>query len=248
MSDPVFWAPTGDLAGDLVVLDGAEGHHAAGVRRLRTGERVVVTDGSGLAVRGQVVDVGRASLTVAVTARWTEPEPPLRVIVAQAIPKGERAETAVETLTEVGVDELIPWQAARCVAQWQGDRGERALSRWRATAREAAKQSRRVRWPEVGEPLDTPGLVRRAASVVAAGGQVLLLDEVATTSLSSVLRPGSPEVLLVVGPEGGIDASELAGLRGAGGTDVRLGPSVLRTSTAGTVAAAVVLAASSRWS
>lgn len=237
MSDPVFHAELPDplpVAGATVLLDGSEGRHAAVVRRLRVGEQVVLADGSGRAVTGPVVAVGKQSITVEVAQHRRENLPAVRFVVAQALAKGYRGESAVELLTEVGVSEILPWQASRSIVRWSGDRGAKGLTRWRSTAREAAKQSRRLWTPVVADPVDTAGLAAR----VAAADLALLLHEEATATLAQVALPGSGEVLLVVGPEGGIASTELAALTAAGGRPTRLTPSVLRTSTAGVVGCA----------
>ena len=233
MSNPVFLCA--DLAGDRVVLDGPEGRHAATVKRLRVGEPLDLVDGTGTRCTGVVTATTKDTVTVAVGAREVEPAPSPRITLVQALAKGDRGELAVELATEVGVDEVVPWAAARCVVRWEGDRGAKALERWRSTAREAGKQSRRAWFPVVRGPL-------RTAEVAALPGQVLVLHEDATTPLSAVSLAG--DVVLVVGPEGGISPEELALL---GGTAVRLGPSVLRTSSAGAAAAAVVSARTGRW-
>ncbi len=169
------------------------------------------------------------------TQRVVEPAPSPRVTLVQALAKGDRGELAVELATEVGVDAIVPWAAERCIVKWDADRGPKALARWRSTAHEAAKQSRRAWFPEVTDPVRTP-------DVAGLPGQLLVLHEDATEALSSVELTG--DVVLVVGPEGGIGADELAVL---GGTPVRLGSSVLRTSTAGAAAIAVVSARTRRW-
>ena len=155
-------------------------------------------------------------------------------MVAQALAKGDRGELAVELLTEVGVTEILPWQASRSIVRWSGERGTKGLARWRSTAREAAKQSRRLWVPTVADPVDTVGLAGR----IAVAGTTLLLHEDATTPLADVSLPSAGEVLLVVGPEGGISPDELATLTAAGGRPTLLTPHVLRTSTAGVVAVA----------
>jgi 16S rRNA (uracil1498-N3)-methyltransferase len=247
VSAPVFWAPQGLLvplsAGDSIRLDGPEGHHAATVRRLRVGEALIITDGLGCSADCLVASVARDSLTATVGTVATVIRPEPRVVVVQAVPKGDRGETAVETLTEVGVDVIVPWAAARCVAQWTGDRGARALAKWRATAREGAKQSRRSWWPEVA-PLAT---TEEVVALLAAAGAGVVLHEAAAHPLATVAVPTSGDVVVVVGPEGGLDGAELERFAAAGAVTVRMGPTVLRTSTAGTVAAAVLLAASPRW-
>ncbi|TDC70368.1 16S rRNA (uracil(1498)-N(3))-methyltransferase [Actinomadura sp. GC306] len=243
MSPPVFIAGTDALERGTVVLDGAEGRHAATVRRLRPGERVDLTDGAGLLAECVVTEAGRTSLTLDVLARHRQPPPAPRIVVVQALPKGDRGELAVETMTEVGVDEIVPWSAARCVTQWRPERREKALGRWRGTAREAGKQARRSRLPQVADLATTA----RAAERIAAASLALVLHEEADTPLSTVEPPAEGEIVLVVGPEGGITAEELERFAAAGGRPVRLGPTVLRTSTAGVAAAAVMLAAAGRW-
>ena len=231
-----------DLAGDVVVLTGPEGRHAATVRRLQVGEAVDLADGRGTRARCTVVGLGHDTVELRVRERVVEPPPTPWLVVAQGIAKGDRGELAVELATEVGVDEVLPWAAARCVVKWEGARGERALARWRSTAREAGKQSRRARHPVVGDPVGLDALVARAS-----GATALVLHEEADVPLASVDLPADGEVLLVVGPEGGITPAELAALASAGATAVRLGASVLRTSTAGAAAAAVVNARTARW-
>jgi 16S rRNA (uracil1498-N3)-methyltransferase len=169
------------------------------------------------------------------------PPPSPRLVVVQALPKGDRAELAVQAMTEVGVDEIVPWQASRSIVRWQGDRGTKALDRWRATAREAAKQSRRAHLPVVS------GVTGREV-VERLRGFGLALHEEASTPLSTVDIPSSvTEVVLVVGPEGGIAPEELDAFTAAGATPVRLGSTVLRTSTAGVAALAVLNARTGRW-
>ena len=240
---PVFLADPADLARDVIVLSGPEGRHAATVRRLSPGERVDLTDGAGTVAECVVTGTRAATLELAVRARRTDPAPQPAVVVAQAIPKGDRGQLAVEMLTEAGVDAVVAWQAERCVTRWHGDRGERSVSRWQATAREAAKQSRRSRIPEVTGPVATAVLARRAAAAALA----VVLDPTARDSLASLPLPATGDILLAVGPEGGISAAETAALTGAGAVPAHLGPTVLRTSTAGIVAVSVLLSRCGRW-
>ena len=231
-----------DVSGDVVVLTGPEGRHAATVRRVQVGEAVDLADGRGTRARCTVAALGADTVELRVRERVVEPAPSPWLVVAQGIAKGDRGELAVELATEVGVDEVLPWAAARCVVKWEGARGERALARWRSTAREAGKQSRRARHPVVGAPVGLEALVVRASAAT-----TLVLHEQASVPLASVELPADGELLLVVGPEGGITDRELAALSSAGATAVRLGASVLRTSTAGAAAAAVVSARTARW-
>jgi 16S rRNA (uracil1498-N3)-methyltransferase len=242
---PVFFAEHLPGAGSATTLDGPEGRHAATVRRLRAGEGLVLTDGCGELAVCEVLDAGRDRLRLKVLRRESEPAPVLRVTLVQALVKGPRGELAVELATEAGADEVLPWRADRCVARWDdGPRGAKALSRWRQTAQEAAKQSRRRWFPEVAEPVDITVLGQRCSA--AAG--CLVLHESATDPLPTVTLPAAGELVVVVGPEGGITDSELATLTAAGGRPVRLGRGVLRSSSAGAVALGAISALSQRWS
>lgn len=245
MSLPVHLVESlaGATVGSVVEVTGDEAHHAVAVRRLREGEQVVLTDGLGTSVTGEVTSTGKRvfSLTVGSVAREARPEP--AVTVVQALPKGERGELAVEVLTEVGVDRVVPWAASRSVAVWKGERAVRSHAKWQATAREAAKQSRRSWLPTV-TPLATTGDL---AAVVAAADLAVVLHEDATAPLSAVDVPASGRIVVVVGPEGGIAPDELTALEAAGAHPVRLGAEVLRTSTAGVVAVAALLARTPRW-
>ncbi|NJC71094.1 16S rRNA (uracil(1498)-N(3))-methyltransferase [Planosporangium thailandense] len=223
--------------GDEFRLDGPEGHHAATVQRLRVGEELLLGDGRGGTASATVTTVGRGVLDVTITGRGYVPPPAPRLVVAQGIAKGDRGELAVQAMTEVGVDGIVPWAAARSVARWKDDR---PLQRWRATVREAAKQARRPWVPEVSAPLSTAALARRP-------GPTLVLHEEAETPLSKVDLPADGELTLVVGPEGGVAPEELAALVAAGAVAVRLGPEVLRTSTAGVAALAALSVRLGRW-
>lgn len=240
MSAPLFLCD--DLGPDTLLLAGAEGRHAATVRRVRVGEAVDLADGRGTRARCRVTEVGQDVVHLRVIERIVEPERSPRLVLVQAIAKGDRGELAVELATEVGIDEVIPWSAERCIVKWEGARGERALGRWQSTAREAGKQSRQARHPVLGTWLDTPALLARMA-----GTTTLVLHEQATEPLARTPLPDAGEVLLIVGPEGGLTDGELRAFTEAGGRPVRLGSSVVRTSTAGAVAAAVVSARTSRW-
>lgn len=228
--------------GDELVLGGPEGRHAARVRRIGVGEDLDLGDGAGSVARCRVIAVRPDELRLAVRGRRVVPRPDPVLVVVQALAKGDRAELAVELLTELGVDEIVPWAADRSVAQWRGERGERALERWRSTAREAAKQCRRAWIPRIGEPTADP------AVLVLGGTAAYVLHEAAGASLTGRALPEHGRILLVVGPEGGLTDAELAGLTGASALAVRLGPEVLRTSTAGAAAVAALSARLGRWS
>jgi 16S rRNA (uracil1498-N3)-methyltransferase len=239
----VFLTDGADLGAETVALRGAEGRHAATVRRIRPGERVDLTDGDGLVAECEVSHVRPGELELRVLRRRVEPPPEPRLAVIQAIPKGDRGELAVEMMTEVGVDVIVPWPAARCVPRWRGDRAEKSLARWQAAARAAAKQARRARIPQVTRPAATAEAVRRAGAATCA----VVLDQAAPLRLADMPLPPAGEIVIVAGPEGGLTGEEMTAFTAAGAAATRLGPTVLRTSTAGTVAAAVLLSRSGRW-
>ncbi len=235
--------------GEQFEVRGDEGRHAVTVKRLTAGETVEVVDGFGRRIAVDVVDtVGKDVLVVRATSIVDEPTPLPRVVVVQAIPKGERGEVAVETLTEVGVDVIVPWSAQRCVTKWNGERAAKGLARWRRTAAESTKQARRSWIPEVTPLASTGDVVALVVQRVTSGGRAIVLHESAVLRLAAMALPSHADVVLIVGPEGGLTDEELGAFETAGAMPCRMGPSVLRTSTAGTAAAAVVLASTGRWS
>ena len=246
MTAPVFVVDQLDVIGSEFVLEGPEGRHAVSVKRLRPGEDVVLTDGRGRWAEGVVKAAeGKDRLVVMdLESVHEEPAESPRITVVQSLPKGDRGELAVETMTEVGVDAIVPWAASRCVTQWKGDRGLRSLGKWRATAREAGKQSRRVRFPEVADVATT----KQVAALLAEADFAAVLHESGAEPLATAQLPAEGEIVLVVGPEGGVSPEELELFGQAGARAFRLGRSVLRTSTAGTAAAALLLGRTGRWS
>ena len=233
---------TGAREGSALVLEGAEGRHAATVRRIGAGEQVLLADGAGSKVTCEVVGAGNAQLELRVVEVDLEPEPDPRFVLVQALAKGDRDDQAIEAATELGVDEVVPWQAARCIVQWRGERGDKARRKWESTVLAATKQSRRARRPVVSGLATTTSLAARISGAAAA----YVLHEEATQTLASQAVPITGEVLVVVGPEGGITPEEVAALQAAGAVAVRLGHTVLRSSSAGPAALAV-LSAAARW-
>lgn len=237
-------AAEGSPAASVVHLRGPDARHAATVARVRVGEQLRVGDGAGVVVHGVVsaVEPGDVALAVERVERYERPRPSIHLV--QALAKGDRDELAVQAATELDVDGVIPWQAARSISRWDSAKAVKNRERWQTIAREATKQSMRA-WMPVIEPLATTAqLAARAAQ-----STMLVLDPTAEHALTSLTAHdlGHGDVVLVVGPEGGIAPDERDALVAAGARCVRLGASVLRTSTAGPAAIAVLSATLGRW-
>jgi 16S rRNA (uracil1498-N3)-methyltransferase len=237
MVEPLFRKefPVAPKPGDVVELGGDEGKHAASVRRMRVGEGIQLTDGRGLRVRGQVAEVLPKSLKISVTGSENESKDQLELVLVQALAKGDRDELAIQAATELGVSAVISWQAERSISRWDAAKAAKGQARWQVICDEAAKQSLRVWHPRV-EPLVTS---QELTARIGEFAQVLVLDPTAEVGIASVsVKPG--KIAIVVGPEGGIDETELAAFEKAGALRVRLGEPILRTSTAGVVAIAAI--------
>ncbi|MGV0697107.1 16S rRNA (uracil(1498)-N(3))-methyltransferase [Mycolicibacter sinensis] len=241
----LFYVEALPEVGALADIDGDAGFHAATVRRIRPGEQLTLGDGVGVLAECRVEHTDRAGLRVRVVERRVVDAPAPPVTVVQALPKSERSELAIELATEAGADGFVAWQADRCVARWDGSRADKGLRRWRAVARAAAGQSRRAHIPPVEGVLGTAQLVSWVRERVAAGTTVLALHDGAGAGLPAVAAASA--LALIVGPEGGITDTELAALTDAGAVVTRLGPTVLRTSTAAAVALGALGVLTPRW-
>lgn len=246
MTHQLFLGDPDDVAratvGAQIRLDGDEGRHAGTVVRLRVGERYFVADGAGTRVLAEAESVEKSSVTGRVVEIEHEPQAEPRLVLVQALAKGDRDDQAIEAATELGVDEIVAWQAERSVVVWRADRAAKSLAKWGAVVTRATKQSRRSRMPRVTGPLDTRALCGRVGEAAA----VLVLHEEASEPLAGVELPETGDVLVLVGPEGGISEREITLLTAAGARPVRLGSTILRASSAGPAALAV-LNARSRW-
>ena len=228
-------------AGDPVRITGAEARHAVTVSRVRVGERLIVGNGRGLVVTGAVTSADPGELVLTAERVERIERTGTAVLLAQALAKGDRDELAVQAATELGVDAVIPWSAARSVSRWEGAKVAKGVERWAAIVREASKQSMRPWVPDVLELVTTRQLARLASET-----RMLVLEPTASTRLTE-LQPDGRDLLVVVGPEGGVAPQEVDALVAAGAEAVRLGDEVLRTSTAGPAAIAVLNAALGRW-
>jgi len=227
--------------GDRVAITGAEARHAVTVSRLAVGETVAIGNGAGLVVTGPVVTAEHAELAITVAEVLEAPRRSPAVFLAQALAKGDRDELAVQAATELGIDGVIPWTAARSISRWEGAKIAKGRDRWSAVVREASKQSMRSWIPDVLDLVTTKQLVR-----LAEGARMLVLEPTAELTLGALETDGR-DLILVVGPEGGISPQELDALAAAEASIVRLGDEVLRTSTAGPAALAVLNVKLARW-
>jgi 16S rRNA (uracil1498-N3)-methyltransferase len=241
----LFYVDALPQIGELAVVDGDEGFHAANVRRIRAGEELDLGDGHGTVARCVVDEAAKGRLTARVLDRKNIPLAAPSVTVVQALPKSDRSELAIELATEAGADAFVAWQASRCVARWDGPhKVDKGLRRWAAVARSAARQSRRPYIPSISGVVSTPELVQRVRDE---GATALVLHESATAKLTELTVAQADSLLLIVGPEGGITDDEIAALSDVGATSVRLGPTVLRTSTAAAVALGALGVLTPRW-
>ncbi|MGO4385318.1 16S rRNA (uracil(1498)-N(3))-methyltransferase [Specibacter sp. RAF43] len=261
MSNPVFYADPAELAplgpGDSFALSGPEGRHAVTVKRLAAGEPVDVCDGAGLRLVCRVTAAGAGVLEVVVASVQPEPVQPHELVLVQALAKGDRDELAIETATELGVDGVVPWQAERSIVRWKADKGAKGEAKWRNAVSGAAKQARRARVPWVGEVVGTKALV----ALIRAADLALVLHEDATDTVPGIVRtwrgaaktpagspPGTPRrILMLVGPEGGMSAAEVAAFQDAGARTALLGHHVLRSSTAGPAGVVLLSHELGRW-
>jgi len=226
-------------AGSVVQVTGDEARHAITVARVRVGERISVSDGDGLLATGVVTSTEGGVVSVEVESAARHPAPSPELWLVQALAKGDRDELAVQAATELGVSGVIPWAAERSISRWDGAKATKGRERWASIVREATKQSIRPRVPVV-DPLAT------LASLAKLRGLVLVLEPTAGERLTEV-ELDAERITLVAGPEGGVSPRELEVLVAAGARAVRLGPEVLRTSTAGPAALAVLNARLGRW-
>ncbi|GAB2510150.1 16S rRNA (uracil(1498)-N(3))-methyltransferase [Nocardia heshunensis] len=246
MAATVFYLDDIPEPGATAVLDGPEGRHAATVRRIRVGEPITLSDGHGTLADSEVVAAAKDRLELKVLSKRVAPPWTPQVTVVQALPKSDRSELAVELMTEAGADAIVPWQALRCVSNWEA-KARKGVEKWRAAAKSAARQSRRAYIPDVAELHTTRDLLDLVRTAKSNGAIVAALHESGESRLTEMSFDGVPEVILIVGPEGGLDDSELKSLTEAGADAVLLGPTVLRTSTAAAVALGALGALTPRW-
>ncbi|HEV7956166.1 MAG TPA: 16S rRNA (uracil(1498)-N(3))-methyltransferase, partial [Marisediminicola sp.] len=196
--------------GDRIAITGAEARHAVTVSRIRAGESLLVGNGSGLVASGPVVVAEPTELAIVVEHVTATAPPSPAIWLAQALAKGDRDEFAVQAASELGVDGVIPWAAQRSIVKWEGPKIKKGHERWSAIVREATKQSLRPWLPEV-----SPVVSSRQLAALAATTRMLVLEPTAELALSDIRSDGR-DIVLVVGPEGGIAPGEIAQFAAAG--------------------------------
>ena len=221
-------------------LTGDEAHHAVAVMRLAIGEEIKIADGSGNWVSGAITEVGKKSLKIDISRRGSENSRKPELIVVQAVTKSDRTKEMLELLTVGGANQIIPWQAERCISKWQSD----SASKWLLLIKEAAKQARRVKLPVLSNEVSTNQLVK----LFKESDKVVILPEVASRGISQInLSKDADRIILIIGPEGGISDSEISQLESAGAVSARMGELVLRSAHAGFAALSAIQTSIGRW-
>lgn len=225
-----------------VDVTGDEARHAISAMRIQEGELISLTDGCGAIATAEVKAISRKTLTAKIIDYTFEEPSPTQLTVLQALTKGDRARETVELLTEAGVDQIIPWSAQRSIGQWKDVR--ESQDKWRTWAREATKQSRRTRIPEIDGIYSTSD----ALALISKFDIALLFHESDGAKLSTIVRAKKPgKILIIIGPEGGISEDEIQALNKSGAVTVGMGRPVFRSAHAGAAALAAVQTALEIW-
>jgi len=231
-----FFVPPENLRFEQVQLSEEIAHHLATVLRLSAGEEILLLDGEGTVCRCRLETLSRRAAVARVLERRQQAEGTLPVRLLQGLPKGEKMDLVLQKGTELGLAAFTPVLAARSVPAPSGERGEKLRRRWERIVREAAQQSRRVVLPRLDAVLPLDEALRLSREELR-----LLLWEEESRPLAEVLPAAAPrDVAVLVGPEGGFGAEEVAAARAAGFVPVGLGPRILRSETAGPAIAAVL--------
>jgi 16S rRNA (uracil1498-N3)-methyltransferase len=237
MMNPRFFCPQPLAPRSLAELPAAAAHHALRVLRLSVGDAVTLFNGEGGEYPGRIVEAGRAVRVQLAEWNFLERESPLDITLAQALPSGDKMDFVVQKAVELGVARIQPLLAARSVVRLSGERAERRVEHLRQVAASACEQCGRNRVPEIAPILDLRQWL----------GQLAQDNEIQRLLLSPQggRRPrelAGNRFLLLVGPEGGLDAEEVSAAKLAGFADLSLGPRILRTETAGPAALAALAA------
>ncbi|MDO5747066.1 MAG: 16S rRNA (uracil(1498)-N(3))-methyltransferase [Actinomycetaceae bacterium] len=239
--------------GNTLTWEGTEARHCIRVRRMKTGEQLELIDGEGLRVLSTIRDIRTSAVTLTIDHISKEPASDTQIVLVQGLAKGGRDEQALEAATEIGVDQVIPWSAVRCVSQWVGKKREKGQQKWTNIVTAATKQARRAFIPHVDELVDSPQLAQRIAAGVQQGDAVYVLweesDQPFVNEIRTMLCRNKvwQRVWLIIGPEGGITAEEIDMFVHAGAKHMKLGKTIMRVSSAGPAAIAALACACGRW-
>lgn len=209
-----------------------DANHAIKVLRIEVGEIFRVSDGNGGWANVKVNEVTKRSLETTVLEVGRQEPLDIQFTVVQALPKSDRAKEAVELLTEAGADVIVPWLANRSISRTE------VISKFATTAREASKQSRRLFIPQLHETVKEKGVIE----LIKNADLALVFHESAEVKLSEIITPQikAKNVVIVIGPEGGITDEELAAFAAAGAHVAGLGRPILRSAHAGLAALSAV--------
>ncbi|MBT1175229.1 16S rRNA (uracil(1498)-N(3))-methyltransferase [Bifidobacterium sp. LC6] len=228
--------------------------HAVQAMRLQRGDGLQLSDGNGLRVHAVMADP-EAGLAE-VDEVWREPEPVTRLALIQALAKTGHDEQAIDMATQIGVDQVVPWQADRSIAKWKAGRTDK---KWSAVLTAATEQSRRAFKPQLDECVSSKQVVAICRRACVHGDLVVVLHQDATDTWSGVeskvaqlmersLADGKPRTVnVVVGPEGGISEQEVEQFTEVGAISCVLGKNILRAATAGPVALSLLSRALGRY-
>lgn len=230
-----FFVAPQDIAGDVITIRDDEARHAVRVLRVRRGERISAADDAGRIVHAVVTDIGDDVRADVVRETFVDVPFPA-ITLYQALGKGDTVDEVIQKATEVGVARIVPFVAERSIVRWDDAKRAKARDRWNAIARSASKQCRSPRLTTVG------AIAEDVRPALDGPGPTWVLHEADdVTPFRNVLtQPAPATAALVVGPEGGLSDVEVRMLRDGGAEVVGLGPRILRTETAGPVAAAIV--------
>ena len=235
-----FYIEGRGAAGAAARLLPEEAKHASQVLRLRLGEEIFAVDEAGARFLAVLTEVDRGGCACALREALPDNEPPVRVTVYQGLPKADKLEMIAQKLTELGAARLVPVRMERCVARADERDGERKRERLQKIAREAAKQCKRGRALEVAPPRAWGQLEAEMK-----GHDLLLVpwEEASGRGLRAARKefPAARDIGIVIGPEGGMSATEVDALTALGAIPVTLGPRILRTETAAITACALTM-------
>lgn len=235
-----FVAPN-QVASDLVTITGDDVKHIVRVMRMEAGDEVIVCDGVGNAYRIELNDLGEKAVIGRIVEKLEDQvESAVKITLSQGLPKGDKMELIVQKGTEVGISTFIPVEMKRCIVQYDHKKEQKRRERWEKIAKEAAEQAHRTIIPEVNESKSFKQWMQSFADYDLV---IVPYEAEKAKGIREVLdaHPDVQNVCVLIGPEGGISSEEIDTALAAGAIPVTLGPRIMRTETAGLVAATCIL-------